>query len=73
MGDGPKAPPLGRKVIEEAACARDKFEGSVAEVSVAVDAVASRADDCPFTFFFSQCDIFIVCAKRENPLYKRGK
>ena len=48
MGDGPKAPPLGRKVIEEAACARDKFEGSVAEVSVAVDAVASRADDCPF-------------------------
>ena len=48
MGEGPEAPPLGRKVIEEAACARDKFEGSVAEVSVAVDAVASRADDCPF-------------------------
>ena len=50
MGEGPEAPPLGRKVIEEAACAREKFEGSVAEVSVAVDAAAhaSRADDCPF-------------------------
>ena len=48
MGGGPGAPPFGRKVSEEAGCcARDKFEGSVAEVSVAVDAAASRADDCP--------------------------
>ena len=48
MGEGPGAPPLGRKVIEEAACARDQFEVSVAEVCIAVDAIASRAEGCPF-------------------------